>query len=138
MFERSRLRGPSPPGTLTGIRASLPTYQVELLARRPEHHGRPQVVCILSLGYGLVNPNHGTGGMIEGLPFHPSPHSCRNPLRANLVLPGESLFFYAPITVPDWAGPDADLMFDVSLAELPRGQWVTLGTGATLPAARAR
>ena len=93
----------------------------------------PQVVCMLSLGYGLVSPDHGTGGMIEGQPFHPSPHSCRNPLSANLVLAGESLFFYAAIPVPEWAGPDAELTFDVSLVDSPSGEWLTLGTQAKLP-----
>jgi hypothetical protein len=98
----------------------------------------PQVACILYLGYGLITPDHGTGGMIEGQPFQPSPHSCRNPLRANLVLPGESLFFFAGISVPEWAGPDAELTLDVSLVESPSGEAVTLATHAKLPIAKPK
>ena len=92
----------------------------------------PQPACMLSAGYGLVSPEHGVGGTIDGLPFHPSPHACRTPVGVNLVLPGESLLFYVPITLPKWASSDYHLTFSVSLVEPSTGEWVTLGTLAKL------
>jgi hypothetical protein len=93
---------------------------------------------MISAGYGLVSPEHGVGGMIDGLPFHPSPHACRVPVGVNLVLPGESLLFYTAIRVPDWARSDAHVTFSVSLVEPSNGEWVTLGTAAQPPSINAK
>jgi hypothetical protein len=94
-----------------------------------------EAICVLSLDYGIVDPQHGTGGMLDGPCSRPSPHACRTPAGSNLILPGESIVFYVSIEVPAWAGPGSELMFSASLKELATGEWLTLPVGGSLPAA---
>ena len=142
---------PIPGGAQTGppqvhrtTKWNLTAKQAEPYARQPPGEAgywlgvknlaaAPQAVCVLSLDYDLIHPQHGSGGMVEGFSSSLSPHSCNTPKGTNLVLPGETLFFYGAIQVPSWADARTALTFSASLREFPSGEWLIVDAASSLP-----
>lgn len=62
-----------------------------------------RAVCLADVSYGVIDAAHGAGATVEGFSPSMSPHTCATPNGARLVLPGETLFVYGAVPVPEWA-----------------------------------
>ncbi len=85
---------------------------------------RERLVCVESLSYSIIASDNGVGGYVEGGP-RKAPRACEVPADMRLVLPGETLFEFAMVPLPEWVVDGQEIGFLVSAVGRPSNQWLS-------------
>jgi hypothetical protein len=80
-------------------------------------------VCLADVSYDVIDGAHGVSATVEGFSASMSPHTCNTPAGAYLILPGETLFVYGAVRVPDWATAGQEATLTMSFVSAAPGDW---------------
>lgn len=79
-------------------------------------------LCIESVYFSIIATDNGVGGYVEGGP-RTAPRACDAPADMRLVLPGETLFEFAMVPIPEWVVDGQEVAFLVRAVSRPSGEW---------------